>query len=305
MERVILVTGAAGYIGRALITRLGELGLAFRAVDIVEPESGIPPTHRIEKMDIRDSGQWSEALEGADTVIHLAAESYIDVCEKSPNEAMLTNLASVYLLLKAARNHQVKKIIFPSSFAVYGPTVTEIHEQVVPNPQNLYGYMKLWAEQLLMDAGQRMGMDVIIFRQSNICGKGPVTKPTVIQAFVDCWKSHLPIRINGSGEQKRNFLDLSDCVGAYVKANETKTSGIFNLGGPSTVSVNQIAEAVNTVGFQYGGYRVPVIHQSARDYGYKAEPSDIICHFENIKRELGFTPSFTIYDTIKSLMEVS
>lgn len=300
---MILITGAAGYIGRALIARFEQLNIPFRATDLAGHLPIYPSKTPIEILDVRDFRHWSHSLKDIRTVIHLAAESYIGRCENNPNEAMLTNLSSIQLMLQAVKASGVRKIIFPSSFAVYGPQAIEMDERAVPKPNNLYAHMKLWAEQLLMHAGGKMGIDVIIFRQSNICGRGPLSKLTVVQALVEKWKEKSAMTIHGAGHQIRNFLDIRDCAEAYLAAVNASKGGVYNLGGPSTVSINDIAEKINEVGLQVGGYQVPIIHQALDKPGQEAEPEEMECNFDRVEAELGFKPRYTIEDTIRQLME--
>ena len=119
---LILVTGAAGYIGssftRNLAQKVGRENI--RAVDnfeigTIRDLDGL----RVEAADATDERQVKQMLDGVETVVHLAAYSDIRLCEKQGKNAILNNLYSVKLLLEEGRKQQLKRFIFPSSFAVY------------------------------------------------------------------------------------------------------------------------------------------------------------------------------------------
>ncbi|SMO32866.1 NAD-dependent epimerase/dehydratase family protein [Melghirimyces algeriensis] len=300
---MILVTGAAGYMGSALVHALSRKKKPVRAVDNFT-------TGTLRK--VNDSPVWEkdftsltdvkEMVQGVTTIVHLGAISDITQCQNHPKEALLTNVLSVKYLIDEGVNAGVQKIIFPSSFAVYDPDSTTITEETTIQPQNYYGQMKWWAEELLK-AEQRKGtLDTIIFRQSNICGKGLVSKRTVLEAFCRSLLENREIRIHGSGKQVRNFIHLEDAIEAYLQAIDTPVTGVWNLAGEETYSIRQLAQLVNQVGEERLGRTVRVITDPNAQTGHEREPQDITCDLHRLKELLNHRPMWTVKETIHQLL---
>ncbi|MFD1427550.1 NAD-dependent epimerase/dehydratase family protein [Kroppenstedtia sanguinis] len=257
---MILITGAAGYIGSKLIDLLAKKEIPMRAIDnfrVYPP----PPINgvTIQPLDLTQADDVKKMVKGIDTIIHLGAISDISQCETHAKDAILINLLSLKYLVREAVRAGVKKIIFPSTFAVYDPQQKEITEQTLLNPSNFYGQLKKWAEELLLK--EQVHLDVVIFRQSNVYGKGWVSKKTVVESFCKSFLENQPITINGSGQQTRNFIHVDDVVWAYYQGLSPSIRGIYNLGGKDTLSIWELAHLVNRVGEQSFNRSVPIIRK--------------------------------------------
>jgi len=139
--------------------------------------------------DICDSEKLEEVLregEGVSAVVHLAAVSGIEECQRSPREAVLTNVYGTHNVLEVARKYDVGNVVFASSAAVYGNSVkTPIGEDHPLSPTNLYGVTKLAAEGLLESYHVSYGLGTVILRFGNVYGVGVYTHwETVIPKFV-------------------------------------------------------------------------------------------------------------------------
>lgn len=299
---MILITGANGYIGQALTNKLYDLGIPCLPTDI----RGLTNANvKMDELDVTDAKAWTRYLQAhkeIDTIVHLAAESYIDRCEANHQAALKTNVGSVIHMLNAAADAGVQRIIFPSSFTVYGPDNVEIEESSQLHPKSLYAHMKVWAENLLDHAHASSGLEVTIFRQSNICGVGPVAKPTVVQTLLTRWQAKKPITIFGDGVQMRNFLDLRDCVNAYLLAIRQPVLGTFNLGGPSTLSIADLAKTINRMGQARCGYEVPIDFAEKKRQDIEPQALSWTACGSKLESSYGFQAKYTIEDTIEQMM---
>ncbi|PRX41777.1 UDP-glucose 4-epimerase [Planifilum fimeticola] len=267
---MILITGAAGYIGTKVVEFLSKQGVPIRAIDNfrVQPVSeinGVP----IEKMDLTAEEDVKKMVRDVDTIIHLGAVSDIAQCEIQARDAVLINLLSLKYLIREAVNAGVAKIIFPSSFAVYDPRSTTITEQSPVNPRNFYGQLKKWAEEMLLAEQARGNLETVIFRQSNVYGKSWVSKQTVVESFCRALLANQKILVRGTGRQTRNFIHVDDVVWAYYQALSPSIRGVYNLGGEETRSIWDLALLVNQVGQECLGRSVPIVRQ--QEDGFREE----------------------------------
>lgn len=299
---LILVTGAAGYIGSSFAQNLAQkVGREnIRAVDnfeigTVRDLNGL----NVEPVDVTDEEQMKQMLQGVETVVHLAAYSDIRMCEKRGKGAILNNLYSVKLLLEEGRKQQLKRFIFPSSFAVYAGGHRVIHENTPKKPYNFYGFLKHWAEELILSYAERYGIDYVIFRQTNVVGKGLLEKDTVMNVMCRRAKEGLPLVIYGDGKQMRNFIHLQDLIEFYERAL-TENTGIYNLGGVDTKSVKDIAKEVASAAEEILGKKVSI------EYRKSIQPEVMKNEFQfdisKLIRDFRLRPKITVKQMIRELL---
>jgi nucleoside-diphosphate-sugar epimerase len=264
---MILITGAAGYIGTKMVEFLSKKGIPVRAIDNfrVQPLSEINGV-AIENMDLTAEADVKAMVQGVHAIIHLGAISDISQCETQAKDAILINLLSLKYLTREAVRAGVQKIIFPSSFAVYDPRATRISEQTPIKPRNFYGQLKKWAEELLLAEQAKGSLETVIFRQSNVYGKSWVPKQTVVESFCRSLMNNQEIVIHGSGQQTRNFIHIEDVVWAYYQALSPAIQGVYNLGGENTCSIWDLAQLVNRIGQECLGRSVPIVREQRHSF---------------------------------------
>jgi len=252
--------------------------------------------------DITNHNVQDEIADVSETVIHLAAVSGIKPCNENAYKAERLNAdATLELASACSRSGSVKKFIFASSSAVYGEAenylIDESHEC---HPRSLYGETKLKAEDCI--DYQYGEFEVVVLRKSNIYGFGQFWKgSTVIDKFIDCYLYQKPFIISGDGTQKRDFVHLMDVVRLYkdIALMPRVRTGIYNVGGPESVSINRIADMVNEIGASVFGYRVDVQHSKGSD---EAAWHDFIYDSMKARMEFQFIPRFRIQDYLKERM---
>lgn len=170
-RRVILVTGATGFVGRHLCEDLRQRGLAFRPVS----RKSLPDHLTIP--DISAATDWSAALSGINCVIHLAARVHVmHEREADPLAAFRAlNVEATLNLARQAAEAGVRRFVYVSSIKVNGETTAEgkpFRADDAPAPQDPYGRSKAEAERALLDLGQQTGLEIVIIRPPLVYGPG-------------------------------------------------------------------------------------------------------------------------------------
>ena len=269
----ILVTGGAGCIGSDLCEALVAQDNVVVALDNLssgklEHIANLrrSPSFRFVEGDLLDSPLLDDVLAGVDMVYHLAANPDVKfTVGEATDKDLRQNTLCTYNILEAMRRQQVRKLVFASTSAVYGPTerLPIAEDAFFPQPISLYGATKLSCEGLITAFQHLFGMRCWIFRFANIVGPKVRRKGgTVIGDFVGrLQRDPSRLRILGNGEQAKSYLLSEECVEAMLFAVEHATNplNIFNLGCTDWLPVKKIAEmVVNAMGlsgvtFEYTG----------------------------------------------------
>lgn len=299
----ILVTGAAGFIGSTLVDLLRH-DHDVRAID----NFSVGTVRQIgdvtvEEMDCAIPEHAEEMVRGCDVVVHLAGMTGIPQCEQHPLDASRDILVATKYVSEAAVRAGVKQFLFSSTFAVYGQASGLVTEDTPRAPIGMYGFLRTASEHLLLAAQKLDGLNVLIFRQTNIYGKGITKKNTLLNVLADRVLNHQPITIYGTGMQARNFLHVMDTVQAYKLAIEKQATGIYNLGSTETLTVKNVADIVNDAAERILGYRVPIEQKPDRGAGNREISADnFVVDISRICHDLGFSPQRTVKGTVERLL---
>jgi GDP-D-mannose 3', 5'-epimerase len=259
--RRVVVTGAGGFIGHHLVSRLKTQGAWVRGVDLKYPEYG---TTDADEFLIRDLRTWDacvEATAGADDVYALAADmGGMGFISSHHAQILHNNILISTHTIEAARQNQVKRYLYTSSACVYPEyrqTSTDVEplkeEDAFPAaPQDAYGWEKLITERLCHHYAEDYGLDVRVVRFHNIFGPlgtwdgGREKSPAAMCRKVATAKltGQHEIEIWGDGEQTRSFCYIDDCVEGLQRLMDSNYREPLNLGQDRLISINGLADLV-------------------------------------------------------------
>jgi len=259
----ILVTGGAGFIGYHTCKELLNQGHEVVVIDDLSTGTDRNVDHRstLFEADITlDSQDLVEAIDGADSIIHLAAKVSVRESIESPSLTSNVNLMGFINVADKARLLGVKRIVYASSAAIYGDDTNfglpSDESGIDYNPISPYGLDKLTTEKYAILFHKLYGTQTIGLRYFNVYG--PRQDPNsqyagVIGKFISKALLDQPLTIFGDGEQRRNFVYVGDVakVNAAAATGDgefSKFQGILNVGKPNgEITLNQLVRKVNKV----------------------------------------------------------
>lgn len=313
MQKTILVTGGAGYIGSHTCKALSDAGYLPIALDsLVHGYKWAVKWGPLVEGDLSDRSLIDRVFATYDiqAVIHFAAYAYVGESMEKPARYFHNNVIGTLNLLDGVIASNIKYFVFSSTCATYGiPNQIPISEDHSQKPVNPYGESKLFIEKTLRWYEIAYGLKAVILRYFNAAGADPDgligeahqpethLVPLAIQAALG---ESASVAIFGTdyptqdGTAIRDYIHVSDLATAHVAALEhLKTghsSGQFNLGTGRGHSVREVISAVQ----KRAGRSVPV-QQSPRRPG---DPPELVADASKAKNELRWHPEVSDLDTI-------
>jgi UDP-glucose 4-epimerase len=305
-NKIVLITGIAGLLGSHLSQYL--LSKSYIVVGIDDLSGGyldFVPNEIIEQgnfhqINLVDQHQVEEVFKkySPDYVYHFAAYAAEGLSPFIRNFNYTNNLLCSVNVINCCVRHNVKKIIFTSSIAVYGHGNPPYFESHFPTPADPYGIAKYAVELDLQQANEQFGLNYTIVRPHNVIGIQQNIWDmyrNVVGIFIRQTLAGEPITIYGDGTQTRAFSDIKYYLSPFEKLLEVGNSEIFNLGADRKYTLNHIAKAVQYAGKKLG-YHSEIIHLEAR-----LEVKHALCNHDKAKRELNFYDDTNIELTIDEM----
>jgi UDP-glucose 4-epimerase len=298
------ITGAGGYVGAGLCSRLIDEGYELVMVDnFFNAQIRDVAGERILFADIRDRAEMEDLLKDCDIIVHLAAISGVADCDAMPDKAYEINVIGTSNICWICRKHGID-LIFPSSMAVIGnPVELPITSGHPRSPLNLYGFTK-WVNEETVKAFSKNAFNSLIFMKTNLYGEYEVdgkkiSKRTVINLFVRKAKKGEVLTVHKPGTQTRDFIHVLDVVEAYLLAIERMPEGlnVVTIAGGECLSVLDIAKLVQ----KYSGVEIQMI-ENPRKGETHAENFEV--DTEEAKKLIGFEARRRVEDEVKRLLEV-
>lgn len=298
----ILVTGGAGFIGSHVVDAFIDAGHDVVVVDNLSTGrlSNLNPKAKFYQVDLRspDLKQVFEA-ERPEIVDHHAAQMDVRKSVADPVYDADINVMGSLNLLNLSVAYGVRKFIHISSGgAVYGePKYVPCDEDHPVQPMAPYGATKYVLELYLHMYKEIYKLDYTILRYANIYGprQDPAGEAGVIAIFIGLMLKNRPITIYDTGEQLRDYMYVKDCATANLIALEKGSGRVYNLGSGVGTSVNQLYESLKAI----LPYKQPAVYAPAR----AGEVFRIYLTAERAKKELGWQPSYTLEEGLRSTVE--
>jgi nucleoside-diphosphate-sugar epimerase len=284
-KRKALVAGAGGFIGHHLVKHLKARGYWVRGVDLHRPAYEPSLADEFVLADLREFVNAAKAVRGMDDVYQLAADmggiGYISADHASLSR---NNVLINANMLEAAHREDVDRYLFTSSACVY-PSFLQDEESAQPlresdaipaDPEEGYGWEKLFSEQLTTYYRKDYGLDTRIVRFHNIYGPlgtyegGQEKAPAAICRKVAEAEDGSAIEIWGDGEQTRTFCYVQDCVEGIVRIMDSGYVHPLNLGTSELVTVNELVDLVCRI----AGKRLEKAHDPSKPQGVRGRNSD-------------------------------
>jgi UDP-glucose 4-epimerase len=245
-----IVTGASGFMGRALVHALLAQGHSVTATSAGSPPSTDHPRLDWAPFDLgQPNGGWKQILRGADVVYHLAWSTVPSEASRAPVEDARINIVGSVSLIEAIREVQPKaRVVFASSGGtIYGALSTIPATEDHPlRPMSAYGVSKLAVESYLEVARREAGLSSVSLRIGNLYGPGQSRDRMfgAVTQFASRALSGEPIRIFGDGSVTRDYVFIDDVVSALIIAGSSRHAGPVNIGTGVGHSLNDVAKTV-------------------------------------------------------------
>jgi UDP-glucose 4-epimerase len=296
------VTGATGFVGRAVLERLAEDGASVRVAVRARVDA---PLDQVVVPSIDARTDWRGALEGSDVVIHLAARVHQLRDAASAREAYdATNAAGTLALAEAAAAAGVRRFVFVSTVKVHGENRgVAFDEGDVPVPSDPYGVSKLRAERLLAELEQRSDLEVVVLRPPLVYGPGVKANFLRLVKLVDKgWP--LPF---ASFRNSRSLLGVRNLADALCSSatNAAASGRTFLVSDGEDVSTPELIRRIAAqLGKRARLVPFPVSWMSAaarklgRMYEFERMAGDMVVDSRRIRRVLGWAPRWTMDDEL-------
>ena len=307
----VLVTGAAGYVGSVVVELLLEAGHNVIGFDNLSTgySAALPPQITFVYGDLADKDAIGAVFDdyALDAVVHMAAETVVSWSMTHPSSCFQSNLVKGLTLLDLMLDHDVTRMVFSSSAAVYGepvsPTITEEHPQ---SPINPYGESKLVYERILYWYWKAYGLKSISFRYFNAAGASerrgehhhPETHliPNVLKVALGQSEN---VQVMGSdfptpdGTAIRDYVHVLDIAAAHVQAlGKLDQLGYrsYNLGTGRGNSVMEVIDALRKV------TGLPIPHDLVERR--PGDPAVLVASNQRAKAELGWNAAHSSLEEI-------
>ena len=284
----ILLTGASGLLGRAVLRELRGAGYTVVAVAgrrKVDDQTVLA--------NLADPAALAALPTKAECIIHLAAFVPEHEREVNPELTFPANALATLNLLEFAARHEIRNFVYGSSCSVYGhwPSNSPLREEEEVHPTDFYAASKLDGEVLTLPYGFFYRLSVKILRFSYIYGMG-MRRSTAVCTFVDLARQGRPLPLFNEGRDRMDPLYVKDAAAAVLAAVGAG-EGVFNIGSGGTISVRELAETIIRV---TGSPSTLEFRPSA------GSPRTAFMQIEKARADLGWRPSYDLEAGIRDFL---
>ncbi|MEO7272355.1 MAG: SDR family oxidoreductase [Vicinamibacterales bacterium] len=300
-----LVTGGAGFIGSHLAEELARRGHRVRVADALTTgkRSNLDHVPGVEFLegDLADLAFAARAVQGVEFVLHQAAIPSVPKSVADPLTSHRSNVDGTLNLLLAARDANVRRVVFAASSSAYGDTATlPKHENMPSDPLSPYALQKVVGEMYLRMFTKLYGLETVSIRYFNVFG--PRQDPSsaysgVISVFATALLDGRAPTIYGDGEQTRDFTYVADVVNGVLKACEAPAASgeVINVATGGRISLNRLFDTMKAIVQS----QVTPVYAEARAGDVRDSQADI----SKARRLLGFEPTVSLEDGLRRTVE--
>jgi len=306
----VFVTGGAGYIGSVCAEELLNAGHQVTVYDDLSEghRAAVDPRARFIIGRPEEENNLRDALVGSspEAILHFAANALVGESMVNPGKYFRNNVANGLKLLEASIQARVKKFVFSSTCATYGPPDrVPMTEELPQRPINPYGESKLMFERMLRWYHQIHALEFVAFRYFNAAGASPklgehhrtenhlipnVLKVPLGQAkHCEIYGTDYP---TPDGTCIRDYIHIIDLAQAHILALEPGKQGFYNLGNGDGYSVRQVIHACEEI----TGTKIPAVEKPRRP----GDPPKLVASAQKAIQELGWKPKYPKLEDIIS-----
>ena len=298
----VFVTGGAGYIGSVCVEELLDAGHAVTVYDNLTEghRSAVDSRAQFVLGDPERDNDIREAVRAAkpDAILHFAANALVGESMTNPGKYFHNNVCNGLKLLNAALEANVKKFVFSSTCATYGPPDrVPMTEDLPQRPINPYGESKLMFEKMLIWYHQLHQLEFVAFRYFNAAGASKKFGehhrvethliPNVLRvalgqaAQCEIYGTDYP---TPDGTCIRDYIHIIDLAQAHILALTPGKQGFYNLGNGDGYSVRQVIQMCEKV----SGKKIPAVEKPRRP----GDPPKLVAAADKAVKELGWKPKY-------------
>jgi UDP-glucose 4-epimerase len=300
----VLVTGGAGFIGRALVSICLANGCQVGIYDnlAVGSLANLAPFRKdvtFVQGDICDETMLHRTFETLrpQRVFHLAALHFIPYCNAHPQEVLDVNVAGTFAVTSACTRHSVRTLVFASSGALYASETHPLNEaRDLPAPVDVYGLSKLLGEQICSYAAATAGLQCRVARLFNTYGPHETNAHVVPDILEQLHRGD--VLELGNIEPKRDYVFVQDTAAALYALSQIEITGTdtFNVGTGQEYSVRELIEAIA----QITGRHLVVQPSSARMR--RVDKMHQIADIRKLREHTGFATQFSLLQGLTQLL---
>jgi UDP-glucose 4-epimerase len=300
-----LVTGGAGFIGSNLTERLLAEGAEVRVFDNLSTgfRDNVPGAAELFEGDIRDETAVRTAVAGVEVVFHHAAHRAVLQSVDNPLSTDLANTHGTLLVLKAAHDAGVRRVVAASSSSVYGGAEQLPTPESAPLiPRSPYAVSKLAGEHYCRVWSELFGLETVALRYFNVYG--PRQRPdsayaAVIPLFTHALRTGARPIVHGDGMQSRSFAYVDDVVGANLAAAKAPadscSGGAYNIAGGSSYTLLELLDELGAI----LGVEVNPEHTSPRAGDVRHSSADLTA----AARDLNWEPKVGLTEGLRRTVD--
>ena len=285
-----IVTGAAGFIGQALVKKLLSLDIEVIAVDLIDLP-GEKKCHSL-TIDISEKNVLNKYLDDKTTIFHLAARASVPGSVKDPRGDFVNTLYGLFEILESAKQYN-SKVIFPSTASIFDTNnPLPVSERAYVKPSSPYGAAKVSGEAYCSAYYRCYGLDVRIARMFSVYGIG-MNRFAIYDMVKKILTNNQELVILGDGQQIRDYLYIDDVVqGLFEIATKGEPGEDYNLASGEPVNIYDLAKKIAIL----MGYEKIVIKPTGESF-----PGDVPKWYADISKikKIGFAQRISLEEGLK------